>query len=170
MLIIFRPEGTGVCIAIIFLLVTIIEQLLLDITKDKLVEYNAALLSICLVVLLGFIDGVVDLRWSHKLIVPTIASFPLLVAYNGITHVLVPSVLKDIVGSTTINLGFLYYIYMGSLAVFCTNTINIYAGINGIEVGQSFIIGCFICTHNVIVSFRVSHILGIETQLITRDI
>jgi UDP-N-acetylglucosamine--dolichyl-phosphate N-acetylglucosaminephosphotransferase len=117
-----------------------------------LVEYNAALLSICMVVLLGFIDDVVDLRWLHKLIVPTVASFPLLVAYNGITHVLVPSVLRPLIGSTTIDLGFVYYIYMGSLAVFCTNTINIYAGINGIEVGQSFIIGCFICTHNVIVS------------------
>jgi len=130
-----RPEGTGVCIAIVFLLVTINEQLVLDITKDKLVEYNAALLSICMVVLLGFIDDVIDLRWKHKLIVPTIASFPLLVAYNGVTSVLVPSFLRDIVGMNTIDLGILYYIYMGSLAVFCTNTINIYAGINGIEVG-----------------------------------
>jgi len=144
------PEGTGVCIAIVFLLVTINEQLLLDIKKERLVEYNAALLSICLVVLLGFIDDVVDLRWAYKLVVPTIASFPLLVAYNGVTDVLVPSILKDIVGSSKIDLGPLYYIYMGSLAVFCTNTINIYAGINGIEVGQSFIVGCFICTHNVI--------------------
>lgn len=144
------PEGTGVCIAIVFLLVTINEQLLLDIKKERLVEYNAALLSICMVVLLGFIDDVVDLRWAYKLVVPTIASFPLLVAYNGVTDVLVPSVFKDIVGSSKIDLGPLYYIYMGSLAVFCTNTINIYAGINGIEVGQSFIIGCFICTHNVI--------------------
>jgi UDP-N-acetylglucosamine--dolichyl-phosphate N-acetylglucosaminephosphotransferase len=30
--------------------------------------------------------------------------------------------------------GVLYYIYMGMLAVFCTNAINILAGINGIEV------------------------------------
>ncbi len=123
------------CIAIVFLLVTINEQLVLDITKDKLVEYNAALLSICMVVLLGFMDDVIDLRWKHKLIVPTIASFPLLVAYNGVTSVLVPSFLRELVGVNTIDLGFLYYIYMGSLAVFCTNTINIYAGINGIEVG-----------------------------------
>lgn len=103
-----------------------------------------------MVVLLGFIDDVIDLRWAHKLVVPTVASFPLLVAYNGITHVLVPSLLSGVIGAKIINLGALYYIYMGSLAVFCTNTINIYAGINGIEVGQSFIIGCFICTHNVI--------------------
>lgn len=143
------PEGAGVCIAIVFLLVTINEQLLLDITSTKLVEYNAALLSICMVVLLGFIDDVIDLRWSHKLIVPTIASFPLLVAYNGVTHVLVPTMLKSILGAT-VDLGFLYFFYMGSLSIFCTNAINIYAGMNGLEVGQSFIIGCFICTHNVI--------------------
>lgn len=110
-----------------------------------------------MVVLLGFIDDVVDLRWLHKLIVPTVASFPLLIAYNGITHVLVPSMFRPILGSTTVDLGILYYIYMGSLAVFCTNNINIYAGINGIEVGQSFIIGCFICTHNVIVRLTILH-------------
>jgi UDP-N-acetylglucosamine--dolichyl-phosphate N-acetylglucosaminephosphotransferase len=147
-----RPEATGVCIAIVFLLVTINEQLLLNTTTDRLAEYNAALLSICMVVLLGFIDDVVDLRWLYKLIVPTIASFPLLVAYNGVTHVLVPTLLQPLTGSTIVDLGLLYYLFMGSLAVFCTNTINIYAGINGIEVGQSFIIGCFICTHNAIVS------------------
>lgn len=125
------------------------EQLLLNTTTSKLVEYNAALLSICMVVLLGFIDDVVDLRWSHKLIVPTIASFPLLVAYNGITTILVPTIFRPLL-DTTMDLGIFYYIYMGSLSIFCTNAINIYAGINGIEVGQSFIIGCFICTHNLL--------------------
>lgn len=133
---------------------TINEQLLLNTTTDRLAEYNAALLSICMVVLLGFIDDVVDLRWLYKFIVPTIASFPLLVAYNGVTHVLVPTLLQPLTGSTLVDLGLLYYFFMGSLAVFCTNTINIYAGINGIEVGQSFIIGCFICTHNAIVSTK----------------
>jgi UDP-N-acetylglucosamine--dolichyl-phosphate N-acetylglucosaminephosphotransferase len=34
-----------------------------------------------------------------------------------------------------IQLGILYYIYMGNISIFCTNAINIYAGINGIEVG-----------------------------------
>ena len=34
---------------------------MLEIAKDKLVEYNAALLSICMVVLLGFIDDVMSL-------------------------------------------------------------------------------------------------------------
>lgn len=37
---------------------------------------------------------------------------------------------------------------MGMLAVFCTNAINILAGINGLEVGQSIVIACFILAHN----------------------
>lgn len=39
---------------------------------------------------------------------------------------------------------------MGMLAVFCTNAINIYAGINGLEAGQSFIIACSVLVHNLV--------------------
>jgi len=38
---------------------------------------------------------------------------------------------------------------MGMLAVFCTNSINILAGINGVEVGQSFVIGVSIALNNI---------------------
>jgi len=102
-----------------------------------------------MVVLLGFIDDVLDLRWRHKMIVPTVASLPLLVAYRGLTTVVVPIQLRPLFGNY-VNLGILYYIYMGNISIFCTNAINIYAGINGIEVGQSFIVGCFIMIHNII--------------------
>lgn len=37
-------------------------------------------------------------------------------------------------------LGLFFMIYMALLAVFCTNAINIYAGINGLEAGQSLVI------------------------------
>ena len=62
------------------------------------------------------------------------------------------------------------------LAVFCTNSINIYAGINGIEAGQSFIIACFILLHNVIVSLNSIFIflkeiyLGTSTQIVSQHI
>ena len=56
------------------------------------------------------------------------------------TEIALPLVLRPWIGST-IDLGVLYYIYMGMLAIFCTNAINILAGINGLEVGQSVIIG-----------------------------
>ena len=49
-----------------------------------------------------------------------------------------------------VNLGMFYLLYMGCLAVFCTNAINIYAGINGLEVGQSYIIASFILLHNIL--------------------
>jgi UDP-N-acetylglucosamine--dolichyl-phosphate N-acetylglucosaminephosphotransferase len=34
-----------------------------------------------------------------------------------------------------VDIGVLYYVYMTMLIIFATNSINIYAGINGIEVG-----------------------------------
>lgn len=43
---------------------------------------------------------------------------------------------------------------MGMLAVFCTNAINILAGINGLEAGQSLIIAASIITFNVIEMFQ----------------
>lgn len=50
--------------------------------------------------------------------------------------------------------GIFYYIYMGMLAVFCTNAINILAGINGLEVGQSLVVAASIILFNLIEMFR----------------
>lgn len=44
-------------------------------------EYNAAILSISLMTLLGFVDDVIELRWRYKLIIPCIATLPLAQAY-----------------------------------------------------------------------------------------
>lgn len=43
---------------------------------------------------------------------------------------------------------------MGMLAVFCTNAINILAGINGLEAGQSLIIALSIIVFNFIEMFQ----------------
>lgn len=146
-----RPESLGIVVAVVFLMVTIHEQLFFAYSFDKLVEYNAGLLSICLVSLLGFMDDIVDLKWRHKLIVSCIGTYPLLVAYKGLTSVIVPVFVRDLIGESRVELSFLYYVYMGMLGIFTTNSINIYAGINGLEVGQSFVIGVFILVHNIIV-------------------
>lgn len=39
---------------------------------------------------------------------------------------------------------------MGSLAVFCTNAINIYAGVNGLEAGQALVIAVAALAANLI--------------------
>lgn len=53
------------------------------------------------------------------------------------------------INGNILNLGVLYYVYMSCLVIFTTNAINIYAGINGLEAGQSFIIGVTILTMNM---------------------
>ncbi|XP_017060429.1 LOW QUALITY PROTEIN: UDP-N-acetylglucosamine--dolichyl-phosphate N-acetylglucosaminephosphotransferase [Drosophila ficusphila] len=119
---------------------------------DKFVELIAALLSICCMIFLGFADDVLDLRWRHKLLLPTIATLPLLMVYYvnyNSTTVIMPNFARDLVG-TSLNIGVLYYVFMGMLAVFCTNAINILAGINGLEVGQSLIIAGSILLFNAI--------------------
>ncbi|KAF3430329.1 hypothetical protein E2986_11626 [Frieseomelitta varia] len=108
---------------------------------SEFMEFLAALLSICCMLLLGFADDVLDLRWRHKLLLPTIASLPLLMVYYinfNSTLIIVPKPLRSWFGFS-VDLWIFYYLYMGMLAVFCTNAINILAGINGLEVGQSLV-------------------------------
>lgn len=155
------PEAIGVVSGCIFLVTSFLHipivfgNGLLDrqhFPHNEFAEILAGLLSICCMLLLGFADDVLDLRWRYKLLLPTIASLPLLVVYfvnfNSTTFV-VPIPLRYWLG-VSINIGFLYYIYMGMLAVFCTNAINILAGINGLEVGQSVVIASSIIVFNMI--------------------
>lgn len=57
----------------------------------------------------------------------------------GVTSIVVPIPLQPYLGEL-LDLGALYYIYMASVAIFSPNSINILAGINGIEVTQSIVI------------------------------
>eukprot|EP00055_Hartaetosiga_balthica_P013075 m.65703 g.65703 ORF g.65703 m.65703 type:complete len:419 (+) comp8161_c0_seq1:13-1269(+) len=128
-----------------------------DFPYDKLVAFASALLSICCMIFLGFADDVLNLAWRHKLWLPTVASLPLLVVYfvnDGSTWVLVPPFLQEWIGGESIHLGIVFYVYMSMLAVFCTNAINIMAGINGVEVGQSLIIAISLLILSTILYFK----------------
>ncbi|XP_047958907.1 UDP-N-acetylglucosamine--dolichyl-phosphate N-acetylglucosaminephosphotransferase-like isoform X2 [Salvia hispanica] len=144
------PESLGIVVAVVFLAVAILFQYF-NLTADSnwLVEYNAALASICFITLLGFVDDVLDVPWRVKLVLPSIAALPLLMAYAGHTTIIIPKPLVPYVGIDILDLGWIYKLYMGLLAVFCTNSINIHAGINGLEVGQTVVIACAILIHNI---------------------
>lgn len=155
------PEASGVISGCIFLIVTFLMipacfspyfgQDKDDFPHAQFVHLVTALLSITCMLLLGFADDVLDLKWRHKLLLPTMASLPLLMVYyvtTDRTDIVVPLILRPVLG-TNIDLGFLYYLYMGMLAVFCTNAINILAGINGLEVGQSVVIAISIMIFNL---------------------
>ncbi|KAF9918454.1 tunicamycin resistance protein [Linnemannia zychae] len=118
----------------------------------KLAELLSALLSIQSMVFLGFADDVLDIRWRFKMPLPAIASIPLLMVYwvhLGVTYIVVPIPLRPIFGQL-IDLGALYYVYMAMVTIFCTHSINIMAGINGVEVGQSLVIACSIALNDMI--------------------
>ncbi|XP_033201326.1 alg7 dolichyl-phosphate N-acetylglucosaminephosphotransferase isoform X1 [Bombus vancouverensis nearcticus] len=155
------PEALGVVTGCLFLItlflfipVPFTNYIFNDINfpHNEFMEFLAALLSICCMLLLGFADDVLDLRWRHKLLLPTIASLPLLMVYYinfNSTLIIVPKPLRPWFG-LSVDLWIFYYLYMGMLAVFCTNAINILAGINGLEVGQSLVISISILLFNII--------------------
>ena len=57
---------------------------------------------------LGFVDDVLDVPWRVKLVLPTIASLPLVMAYAGHTAVVVPKPLRAALGMDILELGLLY--------------------------------------------------------------
>lgn len=159
------PEALGIVSGTTYLITAIFSQLIFATTTRLQVIYNSALFSICFMIFLGFTDDTLELKWRYKLVLPTVASLPLLSSYSGSTALLVPQKLQTLLmsdGSITtlgslinlvavvdteangaiVELGSLFLLYMGLLAVFCTNAINIYAGINGLECGQSYVIAC----------------------------
>ena len=67
----------------------------------------------------------------------------------GVTKVVVPVPLQRFFGEL-LDLGWLYYTYMAAIAIFCPNSINILAGINGIEVSQSLIIAILLLINDTL--------------------
>lgn len=68
----------------------------------------------------------------------------------GVTHVVVPVPLQPYFHTHLIDLGSLYYVYMSAISIFCPNSINILAGVNGIEVGQSLVIAFLISLNDAL--------------------
>ncbi|KAF2395701.1 UDP-GlcNAc-1-phosphate transferase [Trichodelitschia bisporula] len=119
---------------------------------NKLAAYLSAILSLQSIVILGIGDDLFDIRWRHKVLIPAFASVPMLIVYFvdfGVTQVVVPTPLQQYLGDL-FNLGWLYYAYMAAFAIFCPNSINILAGINGIEVSQSIVIALLILANDVL--------------------
>lgn len=157
-------ESLGLISAIIYIIVLCILHLFGYYNGDSRL-YTAAMACVTSMTLLGFTDDVLDLKWRYKLVLPLIASLPLLVNYSGKTTVLVPRTIQPLVATVAklggggdigsvsgrlVDLGMLYYLYMALLSIFCTNAINIHAGINGLEAGQCAVIAIFVIVHNAL--------------------
>ncbi|TYZ67988.1 hypothetical protein PybrP1_012499 [[Pythium] brassicae (nom. inval.)] len=164
------PEALGIVSGLVYVVALVVAMLtVVEDAETKASRVMAwGILSILSMIVLGFCDDLTDLRWRHKLLYPPLASLPLLLNYPGLTAVVLPkpvrflfareSLLHAVVspllpisdGGEVVELGLAYYVYMGMMAVFCTNAINIYAGVNGLEAGQSFVIGAAVVLQNVV--------------------
>jgi UDP-N-acetylglucosamine--dolichyl-phosphate N-acetylglucosaminephosphotransferase len=122
----------------------------------QLASYGFAYGTLTSTIILGILDDSFDMRWRHKFFIPAFAALPMLGLYFvdfGVTHVTVPRFLLNYLpagSSELIDLGALYYVYMAGVAIFCPNSINIVAGINGIEVGQSLVIAILIAFNDAL--------------------
>ncbi|UZJ57303.1 hypothetical protein CBS101457_006623 [Exobasidium rhododendri] len=122
----------------------------------ELATYLSSMLSLISSIMLGFLDDIFDIRWRLKMPIPILASLPMLVVYRagkGGTSVVVPgwpSPLRLWLGSSIVDLGPLYYIFILMLSIFSVHSINILAGINGVEVGQALIIALSLCCNDIL--------------------
>lgn len=109
----------------------------------QLASYLGAIISLQTITLLGIGDDLFDIRWRHKWWIPGLASVPILVVYFvdfDVTSIVIPLQLQPYLGQL-FDLGPLYYVYMACIAMFCPQSINMLAGVNGIEVSQCVVIG-----------------------------
>ncbi|KAI8900773.1 glycosyl transferase family 4-domain-containing protein [Globomyces pollinis-pini] len=123
---------------------------------DKFSQYLGGLLSLFSMLFLGFADDVLDIRWRIKIWFPFIASIPLLMVYyvtHGGTDVLIPIPFRFIFSTPIINLGGLYYFILSMIATFSTNSINILAGVNGVEGIQALIIAISLAMNSITIFF-----------------
>ena len=140
------PESLGLAPGVVFLVCIVLFQLLHShdtaallhwvsgggkgtalkaqpIADAWLVDYNAALATICFMLFLGFADDVLDIPWRVKLLLPMLAALPLIVAYGGGTGIAVPLPLRGLLGLPGyLDLGPLYYVrapwqHIGMLSV-----------------------------------------------------
>lgn len=187
------PESLGVVPGTIFLVcVTLTATFARTVTTGVALsqgDFNVAIGSITMAVLLGLMDDLVDLKWREKLVVGAVMALPLIGSYSGQTSVILPRQLRFLVavqdgsssgvgesggggemakltwfgelldnvvevdraaGGSLINLGNWYLVFIWAVVVFCTNAINIYAGINGIEAGQTYVTACAVAVMNLL--------------------
>ncbi|KAH6687739.1 glycosyl transferase family 4-domain-containing protein [Plectosphaerella plurivora] len=119
---------------------------------NKLASYLSAIISLQTIAFLGIGDDLFDIRWRHKWWIPGLASVPILVVYFvdfGVTSIVIPIPLQPYLGEL-FDLKFAYYLYMACIAMFCPQSINMLAGINGIEVSQCLVVSLLLCLNDAL--------------------
>ena len=127
------PESMGLIVGVIFFLIT---ALFMNIYPN-----NTFIIGICVIILsyaIGLIDDFIDIRWRYKLILSFCSSIIITSVYPGNCELF------------GFKLNFVYLLALVCLTVFFVNSINMYAGVNGLESGQCVVISIYSIIHCVI--------------------
>lgn len=127
------PKGGGYVIlfAIVFALLVIVGLTTFQQLEIGMVGLFAALVSILMAGMIGLLDDNLDFRNRSKVILPLIASIPMVAMSVGTPTITIPFI-------GTVNFGIAYALVIVPLMMtFIIDTTNMYAGMNGLEVGLS---------------------------------
>lgn len=149
------PEAMGLVAGAVFLAIFAIYGICSHF-QDSSTDVNrprfwSSFFTIGFALSLGYIDDIWNLPWKAKILLPAIPGLVLLLTYTGGTTIVIPKLLQSAFHiSQQLDFGWLYYAGIFFITIFCFNSINIFAGINGLEVGQSVVISLAIMAHNIL--------------------
>jgi UDP-N-acetylglucosamine--dolichyl-phosphate N-acetylglucosaminephosphotransferase len=154
------PKGGGYVIlfAIVFALLVIIGLNTFQNLEIEMVGLFAALVSILMAGLIGLLDDNLDFRNRTKVILPLIASIPMVAMSVGTPTMTIPFI-------GTINFGIAYALLIVPLMMtFIIDATNMYAGMNGLEAGLSAINASGLVLYIVLMPYLDSHAVS-STQI-----
>jgi len=143
------PKGGGV--VVLFAIVTSLLAVvgITTFQEENVVDPNllAALVSILMAGMIGFLDDNLDFRNRTKIALPLLASIPMVTMATGI-----PTISLPLIG--TVNLGVLYPLVVVPLIMtFIIDSTNMYAGMNGLEAGLASVNASAIVVYVVLTPF-----------------
>lgn len=142
------PKGGG--FVVLFALVTSL-LIVIGITTFQGQEVDtgllAALVSILLAGMIGLLDDNLDFKNRTKIVLPLLASIPMMVMQVGTTTMSIP-----LIG--TVDLGVLYpLVVIPLMMTFIIDSTNMYGGMNGLEAGLSAINSAALILYVVLLTF-----------------
>jgi len=129
------PKGGGFVIlfAIVFALLVVVGLNTFQSVSVEMVELFAALVSILLASMIGLLDDQLDFSNRAKVILPMVATIPMMAVSVGTPTMNIPFI-------GLVNFGIAYALLIVPLMMtFIIDASNMYGGMNGLEVGLSTI-------------------------------
>ncbi|MFW6117373.1 MAG: hypothetical protein ACOC6G_02170 [Thermoproteota archaeon] len=121
------PNGLG----IIYVLASVVYLFLLYFFDFK----NALPLAVCILFggFMGLVDDWLDLKWRYKALLPLLVAIPLIALRQGRTVMVIPFIGQLDFSQIPYGLFIFYLMIIPSIVTVTTNSINMLAGLNGLE-------------------------------------